>query len=599
MGAVNFSIDSSLVEFFAERLPIDTFVETGTYRGDAIEVVRPYFEKCFSIESSEEYCIHAAERFQNDPSVTILKGDSGVALADVIKEVGEQPILFWLDAHWCVDENVDGKTSQCPLLRELGTIGRLDEQSVILIDDARLFLCPPGKPHDYSQWPDLNDLLASLDTLSDQHDLMVINDVIVYYPAMLKNDLRRYAHEQGVDWLKVMAQSRDLVEEVSLRDREIEDLRLIAKERLQIIEEQRWFAQIREVGSERANKAGPESTSQLRVGGTRGDSDEQREIEKLRSMIEEQAETIRSLTGQRLGIRGRIRHWLQPRLGVFYQYPPRTFHIPGYYRNASGVQGLSTISIVTPSFNQAEFLELTIKSLVEQNYPALEYIIQDGGSEDGTVAVLKKYSNHLSHWESKNDKGQAHAINMGFRHATGEIMAYLNSDDLLLPGTLRYVAHYFSENPEVDVVYGHRVLIDEKNREVGRWVLPSHDNRVLSWADYIPQETLFWRRRMWEKAGGNVDESFRFAMDWDLILRFRDAGARFVRLPRFLGAFRVHSQQKSSKELEDLGHEEMSQLRKRCHGRVVSDHDIHKNIRIYLFKHVVLNKLYRAKILRY
>jgi len=368
---------------------------------------------------------------------------------------------------------------------------------------------------------------------------------------------------------------------------------------LQIIEEQRWFDQIRKAGFERADKLGPEATSQLKMTGTERDGEKEREVEKLRSIIEEQADTIRVLRSRRPGIRGRIRHWLQPRLGVFYQYPPRRFNIPEHYGSVAGLQGSPTISIVTPSFNQADFLELTIKSVVEQNYPALEYIIQDGGSEDGTVAVLKKYSHYFSHWESTGDKGQAHAINLGFRHATGEIMAYLNSDDLLLPGALPYVAHYFSEHLEVDAVYGHRVLVDEKNREVGRWVLPPHDDHVLSWADYIPQETLFWRRRIWEKVGGNVDESFRFAMDWDLIMRFRDAGARFVRLPRFLGAFRVHPEQKSSKELDDLGQEEMGELRKRCHGREVSDDDIHKNIRTYLLKHVVLNKLYRAKMLRY
>jgi glycosyltransferase involved in cell wall biosynthesis len=538
MGAVSFTIDSSLVEFFAERLPIDTFVETGTYRGDAIEVVKPYFERCFSVEFSEEYYIHAAARFQNDPSVTLLKGDSGVVLADLVKRIGEKSILFWLDAHWCADENTTGEMSKCPLVSELGSIDHLSEESVILIDDARLFLCPPGKPHDYSQWPDLNEVLAALARLSDRHNLMVINDVMVYYPRMLKSDLQHYAHAHGVDWLKVMAQSRDLLEEVDLRDREIEKLRLIAEERLQVI--------------------------------------------------------VRCSS-----VKQRIKWWLAPRLGVFSQHLPRPLHTPAHYTNAEGSERLPSISMVTPSFNQVDFLERTIKSLLEQHYPELQYIVQDGGSEDGTVAILEKYSNRLSHWESAKDTGQAHAINLGFTHATGEIMAYLNSDDLLLPGTLHYVAHYFSKHPDVDIVYGHRVLIDENDREVGRWVLPPHDDHVLSWADYIPQETLFWRRGIWQKAGGCVDEGLRFAMDWDLILRFRDAGAKFVRLPRFLGAFRVHSQQKSSKELGDLGQEEMGQLRKRYHNRDVSDEEIYRHIRTYLLRHVILNKMYRAGVLRY
>ncbi len=124
-------------------------------------------------------------------------------------------------------------------------------------------------------------------------------------------------------------------------------------------------------------------------------------------------------------------------------------------------------------------------------------------------------------------------------------MAYLNSDDILLGGALDYVAAYFSAHPEVDVIYGHRIIIDEEDREIGRWILPRHDRRVIRWSDYIPQETMFWRRRIWEAAGGRLDESFQFAMDWDLILRFDDAGAVFRRVPAFLAAFRHHAGQKT------------------------------------------------------
>jgi glycosyltransferase involved in cell wall biosynthesis len=321
----------------------------------------------------------------------------------------------------------------------------------------------------------------------------------------------------------------------------------------------------------------------------------QKGVEDLERIAEEQLQIIVRCSS----LRQRLKWWLAPRLGIFYQYPARPLHIPAHYRSAEGSESLPTISMVTPSFNQVEFLKRTIESVLEQNYAALEYIIQDGGSEDGTVALLKKYKNHLSHWESGSDRGQTHAINLGFSHATGEIMAYLNSDDLLLPGALHYVGNYFSRHPGVDVVYGHRVLIDKNGLEVGRWVLPPHDNDVLSSVDYIPQETLFWRRRVWERAGGHVDETFRFAMDWDLILRLRDAGAKFVRLPRFLGAFRVHPEQKSSEQLEGRGWDEMRRIRRRCHNRDVSNEEIHRNIRMYLLKHVILNKLYRGKVLRY
>jgi hypothetical protein len=174
-------------------------------------------------------------------------------------------------------------------------------------------------------------------------------------------------------------------------------------------------------------------------------------------------------------------------------------------------------------------------------------------------------------------------------------MAWLNSDDLLLPGALAHVAQFFNEHPDVDVVYGHRILIDENDQEVGRWLLPKHDNAVLSWADYVPQETLFWRRRIWDKVGGRVDESFRFAMDWDLLVRFREAGARFHRLPRFLGAFRVHAQQKTSAAISDIGHVEMARIRKRTLGRDTTSVEIRKAILPYLMRQVVADLGYRIR----
>ena len=128
------------------------------------------------------------------------------------------------------------------------------------------------------------------------------------------------------------------------------------------------------------------------------------------------------------------------------------------------------------------------------------------------------------------------------------------------------MADYFKTHPTVDAVYGHRILINEFDQEIGRWVMPKHNPRVLAWADYVPQETLFWRRSLWEKVGG-IDESFQFALDWDLLLRFQNAGASIVRLPRFLGAFRVHTQQKTAATIASTGLAEMTRLRKRCHGR--------------------------------
>lgn len=285
---------------------------------------------------------------------------------------------------------------------------------------------------------------------------------------------------------------------------------------------------------------------------------------------------------------------LMPRLGVLNQYPPRKPGMPACHSSIPP-GAAPKISIVTPSFNQSEFIERTLTSVLEQSYPNLEYFVQDGGSGDGTVEILDRYAGRLSGWDSSPDNGQAQAINRGFARTSGEIMAWLNSDDILLPGALACVADYFRHHPDVDVVYGYRILIDESDREIGRWILPSHDDSVLSWEDYIPQETIFWRRHIWEKAGGRIDESFRFAMDWDMLLRFRDAGARFARLPHFLGGFRVHPRQKTSAEISSTGFQEMDRIRRRILGHVPLRAEIKKAVRVYLLKHAVLDLAWRIR----
>jgi hypothetical protein len=176
-------------------------------------------------------------------------------------------------------------------------------------------------------------------------------------------------------------------------------------------------------------------------------------------------------------------------------------------------------------------------------------------------------------------------------------MAWLNSDDLLLPGTVAYVVRYFLDHPEVDVVYGHRINIDESDQEIGRWIMPAHDDELLRWADYIPQETLFWRRQIWEKVGAALDESFQFALDWDLLLRFQDAGANFARLPRFLAAFRVHSAQKTQAAIDGTGQAEMNRLRLRNHGRDVTWFEIKRHTKSYLLRSRLLSRAHRLRLL--
>jgi glycosyltransferase involved in cell wall biosynthesis len=284
--------------------------------------------------------------------------------------------------------------------------------------------------------------------------------------------------------------------------------------------------------------------------------------------------------------------WL-PKLGILYQYPPRTLHLRRQKEVPVKVADTPWISMVTPSLNQGEYIRQTIDSVLEQDYPRLQYFIQDGGSADGTQKILEQYRSRVTGVISEPDGGQADAINRGFRRASGEIMAWLNADDMLLPGALFSVTRFFATHPDVDVVYGNRIIIDGQGQEVGRWVLPPHDKEVLWWVDYIPQETVFWRRRIWDKVGGQVDSSFDFALDWDLLLRFQAAGAKFVRLPLFLGAFRAHDRQKTKQGIASRGYEEMYHLRYRCHGRHVTHVEADLRTRRYLRRHLLHHWLHR------
>jgi GT2 family glycosyltransferase len=281
----------------------------------------------------------------------------------------------------------------------------------------------------------------------------------------------------------------------------------------------------------------------------------------------------------RARIAGPLRAWLDKKIldgywmqiGILKHYEPRPLKWdPRVPRRRLPPERLPRIGIVTPSLNQATFLGSTMTSVLRQDYPHLLYVVQDGGSTDGSVDVIKRAAARLHHWESERDSGQADAIRKGFNHLAGQLapddlMAWFNSDDLLAPRALHAVARYFVEHPEVDVVYGHRIIIDDSDRDIGRWVMPRHDHAALEWIDYVPQESLFWRKRAWDRVGG-LDPTFQFALDWDLIARFQQAGMKLVRLPWFLGAFRVHAAQKTSQQIHTLGHEEMTRIRTSLHG---------------------------------
>lgn len=272
------------------------------------------------------------------------------------------------------------------------------------------------------------------------------------------------------------------------------------------------------------------------------------------------------------------------RLGQLEAYAPRPIGLPSDLDTEPYTSPLK-FSLVTPVRDQINFVGQTIESVIRQRFSPLECIVMDGGSTDGTAELVAQYDEHLSHFESQKDEGQADAINKGFARASGDILGWLNADDLLLPGALEYVARFFASHPDVDVVYGDRIIIDAEGNEIGRWILPSHSDWVLSWVDYIPQETLFWRRSLWERVGPYVDTSFNFAMDWELLVRFREFGARFRHLPRYIGAFRAHSDQKTTAQIS-LGRTEMNRIRARCLGYAPSTAALRLAVAPYLLRHV-------------
>lgn len=223
------------------------------------------------------------------------------------------------------------------------------------------------------------------------------------------------------------------------------------------------------------------------------------------------------------------------------------------------------VSIVTPSFNQAQFLEETIKSVLAQDYPNIEYIVIDGGSTDGSVDVIKKYQSRIAYWVSEQDKGQTDAINKGFAKAKGDIFAWINSDDAYHPNAVSEAVQFLNENPDVAMVYADCDFIDEQGRVIGKFASAQTDYQKLRRGYvHIPQQTMFFRAKYWKELGP-LDPSFYFAMDYDLWTRIaKHAPIKY--LPgRTWASFRIHTSSKTNVN-DERGWKEMLRVHYRDGG---------------------------------
>jgi glycosyltransferase involved in cell wall biosynthesis len=204
-------------------------------------------------------------------------------------------------------------------------------------------------------------------------------------------------------------------------------------------------------------------------------------------------------------------------------------------------------SIVMPSYNHGALIESSLLSVINQRHGNVELIVMDAGSKDGTRSVLEKYADHIALWRSERDDGQSDALNKGFRHATGEIYGWLNSDDLYCPGAFEFAADIFRKRPEVQVVYGDWYTVGLDHRISAHYFgLPFSRRQLITEGVFCNAQAMFWRRELHQRFG-EFDVRLHYTMDYDLILRLATlAGARgFYQTHRALGCFRVYAGQKT------------------------------------------------------
>jgi len=214
---------------------------------------------------------------------------------------------------------------------------------------------------------------------------------------------------------------------------------------------------------------------------------------------------------------------------------------------------MTRVSIVTPSYNQAKFLEQTILSVLDQDYPDIEYIVMDGGSTDGSVEIIKKYADKLAYWESKKDAGQADAINKGFARASGDIVAWLNSDDFYHPGAIRSAVQVFDENPDVVLVYGNMLAVDENGATFNTLNYKQLTLEDLLCFQIIGQPAVFMRRSALQKTSGlNLD--FHFLLDHLLWIQIAQHG-KILHVNQTWASARYHAEAKNVAKAAEFGRE--------------------------------------------
>lgn len=246
------------------------------------------------------------------------------------------------------------------------------------------------------------------------------------------------------------------------------------------------------------------------------------------------------------------------------------------------------LSIITPSYNQGSFIEQTITSILDQNYPNLEYIVVDGGSTDKTVTILKKYSKRIK-WISEKDNGQADAINKGVRMSTGDIIGYINSDDYYLPNAFERVAEIFIKNKNLQWMTGEYIVVNEKGKKIHSLIVGYKrmwrffgNTTILSILNFLAQPSTFWRKEVVKKIG-LFDTSLKYAFDYDFWLRL-SKNFQLYKLTTPLSAFRIHSQAKGTKSYKKQFAEELQVVNRYTKNSVILFlHNLHNHLTVGVY----------------